>query len=81
MTRTARAIIADCPDCLSTIRFEKLPELGEFLYCPECDETLEVVRLEPLKLGWAFAEPFATNERYQTLNDDVIDDMGMELRW
>ncbi len=48
---------AACPECHSQVDFETAPELGERTKCIACRAALEVVKLRPLELDWAFEEP------------------------
>ena len=54
-----------CPACGSDMHFKKLPRRGTTVTCRECQSLLEVTRLAPLTLQWAFEEP---------LGDDDYDD-------
>jgi lysine biosynthesis protein LysW len=56
--KNGKAFEATCPACGSPIRLRKMPGKGQFITCFECDTMLEVVRLAPLKLEWAFESPF-----------------------
>jgi hypothetical protein len=47
-----------CPACGSDIHFRRLPTRGSTVTCRECQSLLEVKRLAPLTLEWAFEEPF-----------------------
>lgn len=51
-----QVLVADCPECDTHIRFHSRPKLGQIVVCPECDEQLEVRRLNPLELDWAYEE-------------------------
>ncbi len=46
-----------CPACGTDIYFRRLPRRGNYVTCHECESLLEVVRLAPLTLEWAFEEP------------------------
>ena len=46
-------MVAECPSCDTSIRFHKQPRMGQMLTCPECEEALEVRRLNPITLDWA----------------------------
>jgi len=46
--------IAECPECESIIRFHEPLKPGQIIVCPECREKLEVQKIDPLKLDWAF---------------------------
>lgn len=52
-TKTSGTI---CPSCAARIHFGKRPHLGDVIVCPECEETFEVVRLEPLKINWSLLD-------------------------
>jgi lysine biosynthesis protein LysW len=56
-----KAQIGICPGCGARIRFQAI-ELGEFIVCEECGDELEVVRLNPIKLDWAYADPYEVGE-------------------
>jgi lysine biosynthesis protein LysW len=45
-------LMARCLECDSRIYFERKPDLGEIIVCPECETSLEVVRISPIKFGW-----------------------------
>lgn len=66
-----KAVSATCPECDTQIRFHEQPHLGQLVTCPECGESLEVVRRAPLKLDWAFEMSFADEELD---DDDTFDD-------
>jgi lysine biosynthesis protein LysW len=51
--RTRRTLFASCPGCDNDIYFDRLPELGTFVTCPECGDLVEVVDLSPLTLDWS----------------------------
>ena len=51
---THKVLVAECPECETNIRFHKPLKLGQIVVCPECDEQLEVLQLDPLELDWAF---------------------------
>ena len=51
-----------CPACGSSMRFKKQLHVGDFVVCNECDTELEVLSLQPLKLDWAYEEPFDDND-------------------
>ena len=51
------AISVVCPECGSTVELKKRPHIGDLVYCPECDEDYEVVRLNPvIELDWPWDE-------------------------
>ena len=42
-----------CPECEAKINFDKPVEVGERVFCPECDIELEVISVKPLTLDYA----------------------------
>jgi len=48
-----KVMIAQCPECETSLRFHRQLRVGQNVTCPECDERLEVRHLSPLVLGWA----------------------------
>ena len=54
----ARIEIGICPGCGARIRFQERVQVGEFFICEECGDELEVVSASPIKLDWAFEDPF-----------------------
>ncbi|MBE7532019.1 MAG: lysine biosynthesis protein LysW [Chloroflexi bacterium] len=69
---TAQVRIGICPGCGARIRFQQF-ELGEFVVCEECGDELEVVQTNPIKLDWAYSEPYE--------NDDWDDDDDFDDGW
>ncbi len=70
--------IGVCPSCDTSIRFRNNLYIGQMVTCPECGDVLEVVRLSPIKLDWAFEEPFEDDEdgEFDVDDDDYEDDYG-----
>ena len=64
---------ARCPNCGSTVRLEQKPELESLVFCPECDETLEVVSVNPLRLDWAYDDDDDYDDEGDTFYDDDDD--------
>jgi lysine biosynthesis protein LysW len=54
-----------CPACGSSMRLRQELRVGDFVTCMECDTELEVLSLKPLKLDWAYEEPFDDNDTDQ----------------
>jgi lysine biosynthesis protein LysW len=67
-SKISKAFTATCPACGSAIHLRKIPRKGQFITCFECDTMLEVVRLAPLQLDWAFESPF--ENPYEVLDSD-----------
>ena len=59
--RKASIFQATCPACGSRIQLRKMPRRGHVITCQDCASMLVVTRLAPLKLDWAFEEPFEEN--------------------
>ena len=49
-------LMARCPSCDSRIYFERRPDTGEIIVCPECEASLEIIRNNPIRLDWAYDE-------------------------
>jgi lysine biosynthesis protein LysW len=49
-------LMARCPECDSRIYFERRPDTGEIIVCPECEASLEIIRNNPIRLDWAYDE-------------------------
>lgn len=65
-----KVLAAYCPACGSDIHFRKLPRRGNHVTCGDCQSLLEVVRLAPLTLQWAFEDPLeGTDLDPRTLGD------------
>jgi lysine biosynthesis protein LysW len=67
--KSEKTVSARCPECDSRIYFEKTPDVGQTLSCPECGTSLEVVKATPLELDWVFEPEDVVND-YGDLNDD-----------
>lgn len=46
------SLMARCLECDSRIYFERKPDLGQIIVCPECETSLEVVRTSPIRFAW-----------------------------
>ena len=69
-TPPIKSFNAYCPECDARITLRKEPELGQRLVCPECDEPLEVVELDPLELDWAYDEDEDEEEAWDDWDQD-----------
>lgn len=67
----AKTEIGICPGCGARIRFQNKVQVGEFVICDECGDELEVIQMSPIKLDWAFEDPF--DEDYE--GDDSLDEV------
>jgi hypothetical protein len=47
------SLMARCLECDSRIYFERRPDVGQIIVCPECETSLEVVRSSPIRFDWA----------------------------
>jgi hypothetical protein len=52
-----------CIDCEQPIQLDCRPVEGERLLCPGCGADLEVIRVEPVELDWAYLEPVRREEQ------------------
>jgi len=50
------SLMARCPECDSRIYFERRPDAGQIIVCPECETSLEVISVSPIRLDWAYEE-------------------------
>lgn len=53
MPDKAPSLMARCLECDSRIYFDRKPDMGQIIVCPECETSLEVVRTNPIQFGWA----------------------------
>jgi len=51
-----RTLMTRCPECDSRIYFDRRPDNGQMLVCPECETSLEVISVNPIRLDWASEE-------------------------
>ena len=56
MKKSTKALTIDCPSCDARIYFYRRPRLRDIIVCRECEESLEVVRLSPLKVDWSLLD-------------------------
>ena len=68
---------ATCPDCGSAV-FLTRPELDDEVVCDECGSSLIVVKLNPLKLDWAYHDD---DDDWDDDDDDWDDDDEEDDRW
>lgn len=47
------SLMARCLECDSRIYFERRPDVGQIIVCPECETSLEVIRSSPIRFDWA----------------------------
>ena len=47
---------AICPGCDDELYVRGEPRLGQKVLCRECDETLQVVSVDPLEVDWAYED-------------------------
>lgn len=69
--------LAYCPSCDSRIRFfASTTKVGTRVTCPECGQMLEVVRLRPLELDWAYDRSRNDGALQRWRDDPVQVDLG-----
>ncbi len=83
MASNSKPLTARCPECDSRIYFERRPDTGEMISCPECDTLLEVISVSPLRLDWAADEPVGEpgswgDENFFSDSDDDDDDFDFD---
>ena len=70
-----KAISATCPGCGARVQFQRMPQLGQFIVCDECDDMLEVVNLNPLTIDWSSDDDLDyDDEDWDDDDDDDEDD-------
>ncbi len=69
--KPSKRIRTTCPDCSAAVYFESLPELDQEVVCDECESSLIVVRVKPLKLDWAYDDDV---DDWDDFDDDFDDD-------
>lgn len=53
MTKSDEVLSTRCPSCSGRLRSNRKLRLGDIIICPDCEESLEVVKLAPFKLAWS----------------------------
>lgn len=76
MSSSNKPLTARCPECDSRIYFDRRPDAGEVIACPECDTLLEVISVSPLRLDWASEEPVGATGNW---NDNYFGDQELDL--
>jgi lysine biosynthesis protein LysW len=71
MSVPTKSISTACPACDAKIRLRKTPALGEEITCPECDEALVVVSVDPVELDWAAVDFDADDDDDDDWDDDL----------
>lgn len=56
-----------CPMCGAAIQVPTNSEVGDLVYCDQCDAELEIVSLKPLELDW----PLDDYEDYDEDDEDM----------
>ncbi len=50
-------LFGHCPNCEERIKFKRLPNLGQVVFCRGCRQALQVFHRNPVKLDWAEDTP------------------------
>ena len=69
-----------CPECDQLLTFTYQPALCEPVGCHSCGSPLRVLRVDPLKLDWAYQEPFDRTRVGKMKNPPGIQDGVGESR-
>ena len=56
MTKSEEALSTLCPSCSVRLRSNRKLRIGDIIVCPDCEESLEVVKLVPYKLAWSLLD-------------------------
>jgi lysine biosynthesis protein LysW len=70
-------LVADCPECETLVRFERMPKLGALIVCNACQMRLEVVDVEPIELDWitdAIEDDYDDEDMNGDYDPDIDDD-------
>ncbi len=77
------SLMARCLECDSRIYFERRPEVGQIIVCPECETSLEIIRTSPIRFDWADegsarSDPGGVDldEFFNELENESYDDYG-----
>ena len=62
---------AKCPSCLAKVRFGPKPRIGKRFLCPECEAYVEIVKMNPPLLDWAFEQDKDYNDSFDYQYDPV----------
>ena len=62
--KTKSRIRTSCLACGEPVFFIKHPMLGDVITCSFCDEKLEVIRLDPIVIDWAWEREMAYESYY-----------------
>lgn len=71
MNRDTKSSITLCPACDARIHFSGKPKVGDVIVCHECDETLKVISVTPLRLDWSYIDD---DESWSDLDYEEYDD-------
>ncbi|MCZ7666715.1 MAG: hypothetical protein M5U34_05530 [Chloroflexi bacterium] len=55
---------AVCPECSAVIQLSAHLPVCHLLLCPQCETLLVITAVHPLRLDWAFEEPFPPDAHY-----------------
>ncbi len=65
--------LAVCPSCGETIKLTGQPRIGQKITCRYCDESLEVIDVNPIELDWAYYEDeddWEDDDDFEDYDDD-----------
>ena len=80
MDKSVKTSFANCPSCAARIYFHTRPKLGDIVVCHECEDNLEIVRLNPIKLDWSLLEDDESwfDDDFEDYDEDYDDDYDDE---
>ena len=61
-TTKLKEAVVNCVGCKERITLSGEIELGQEVICPECDNWMEVISLDPVEVDWIYEEPEAEYE-------------------
>ena len=69
--------MAKCPSCDNKVKLGQKPRIGLRIICPECEAVLDILRLNPPLLDWAFEN----GEDYYDGGDYLYAEIELEKRY
>ena len=66
-----------CPSCGETIKLAGQPRISQKVTCRYCDESLEIIDVNPIELDWAYYDDdddeWSIDEDYEDYDDEEWD--------
>ena len=62
-----------CPNCGSNVPLPEEKNIGDYVFCPECNTELEIINLNPIELDWPL-DAHDDDEVYDDFEEEIEDD-------